>query len=163
MTRRITGLVVGFVVTVGISAWAQSETSVLEGAWVIEDYSGGLSDNRVSNPTGLAIFSGRHYAITFVRNTDRPALSRDELARASGDQLRDVWGGITATAGTFKISGNTMTTRASVAKNASSMAEGAYYEWVMTLDGDSLVLTLVRGAGGGTPANSPTLRLRRVD
>ena len=90
----------------------------------------------------------------------RPDLPAADVASATADQLRAVWGPLTANAGTVLVKGNTVTTRATVAKNTFAMA-GGFIESTFTLKGDILALTQVRNASG--PIQNPsTITWRRT-
>jgi hypothetical protein len=95
----------------------------------------------------MMIFSGNHYALIYLTTSDRPPLT-GPTANATADQLRAAWGPLTASSGTFQISGNTLTARPKVAKNPPAMASGAFIENTFTLKGDSLTLTSVKNDQG---------------
>jgi Lipocalin-like domain len=107
------------------------------------------------------IFSGGHYSLMFVTNSARPDLPGPEIANATADQLRAVWGPLTANSGTFQVSGNTLTTRSRVAKNTFVMASGAIQEFTFTVKGDTLTLSVAKGVAG-VPPNPYTLHLVRA-
>lgn len=67
-----------------------------------------------------------------------------EGEKATADELRATWGPLQTQAGTFEISGNTLTTRASVAKSGLNTASGAFTENTFTLKGDTLVMVSTR-------------------
>jgi hypothetical protein len=162
--RRTLGLAVVGLVLVAATAWvgAQSGTSALEGAWAVESISYPKPPAAAPNkPAGLIQFSGRHYSMMFLLNSSRPIFGPDGPEKASADQLRAVWDPLTANAGTFTVSGNTLRTTPSVAKMPDVMAAGAFTERTFTLNGDTLVLTTAR-SNTGPVANPQTIRLRRV-
>ena len=132
MTRRVVGLVGVLVVLLGIPAGvaAQSDTSPLDGAWA------------AAGPgSGLVVFSGQHYSMTLITDVDRPDfVAAGGPETASANHLRAVWGPLIANAGTFEVSGNTLTIRPTVAKQPFAMAPGAFVEFSCTLEGDTLEL-----------------------
>ena len=129
MTRRVIALVGVLVVLVSGSVWvaAQSGTSQLQGVWAVQEVSfANPVDNPPNNPTGFIMFSGQHYSMMFLRNGDRPDMGPLEAATASADELRAVWGPLTANAGIFEVSGSTLTTRPTIAKMTFPMAPGFF-------------------------------------
>jgi hypothetical protein len=144
----VTGLCVWTVL--GVSA--QSGRSPLEGTWELQTITfAEPPDNPVTKPTGMIIFSANHYSVVYLVNSVRTRLPGDGTATA--DQLRDVWGPLTANAGTFQVSGNTLTTRAKVAKNPRGMAPGAFQEFTFVIKGDTLTLSGVKNDQG--PIENP--------
>lgn len=142
---------------------AQSGRSSVEGVWELRDITSTKPPaNPPNKPTGIVIFSGRHYSIMFLGNSVRPDLPFAEIGKATADQLRAVWAPLTANSGTFQVIGNTtLTTRATVAKNTAPMASGAFQEFTFTLKGDTLTLTLAKNAAGAVE-NPATLHLVRA-
>jgi hypothetical protein len=147
------------VALVGVSA--QSGRSPLEGAWELQNVTFAKPDptNPVTKPIGMIIFSGTNYSIVYVTNSIRTPLPGDGTATA--DQLRDIWGPLVANAGTFQVSGNTLTTRAKVAKNPRAMAPGAFGEFTFAIKGDTLTVTAVKNDQGPV-ANPGTLQYVRA-
>ena len=96
-----------------------------------------------------------------MNDSSRPPFGEGGAAKATADQLRAVWGGVTSNGGTFTVSGNTIRFVATVAKNPTVMAAGAWGESTFTLNGDTLVLTATRN-NNGPEANPQTLRLTRA-
>src|SRR5512145_1877504 len=93
--RRTFGLVViGLALVVGASAWvaAQSGTSQLEGAWTVQEITTAKPPaNPPNKPTGLIVFSGRHYSLFILGNSARPNFGDGGDGKATADQLRAVW------------------------------------------------------------------------
>ena len=160
---RSTALAIGVAVCLGPSGVeARQDVSALEGAWRVDQVvttGPGGATNDAPQP-GLLLFTGRHYSYTLVTG-DAP---RPELGPgfATAEGLLAVWSPFSANAGTFEISGSTMTRRPIVAKSPDAMAEGAYNEYTFRLSADTLWVTAVGTEGG--PARYPTtvryLRLR---
>jgi hypothetical protein len=164
MKRFATLLVCSFTAVVIASAWtaAQSTASIVEGAWAVQDISTPQPSPNLKNPKGLIIFSGRHYSFMVVQNSNRPNLDPAVVNQSgTADQVRAVWGPLAANAGTFTISGATIRTSATVAKNPWVMIPNAYEEYSFKREGDTLVLTRTRDTGGPSP-NSQTIRLTRA-
>ena len=107
---------------------------------------------------GLLFFSGNHYAYVMVRDTTTPRPEvGPEGANATADQLRATWGPLQAQAGTFEITGNRLTTRATVAKSAANTTTGAFLEYTFTLTGDTLTMVNI-----GPSQNPRTWRFVRA-
>ena len=161
--RRTVRLVGVSVAIVGLATWvnAQAKSSPVEGAWSIQSISFAKPPaDPPNNPTGFILFVGNHYSTQYVTNSSRPNFSQGE-AKATADELRAIWGGVTSNGGTFTVSGNTIRFVAIVAKNPNLMAAGAWGESTFTLNGDTLVLTTTRN-NNGPEANPQTLRLTRA-
>jgi hypothetical protein len=137
---------------------AQSTASGLEGVWSVQAVS---STNPSNKPVGLIQFSGRYYSMMWVEDAARPNFDPRQTATLTADQLRAMWGPLTANAGTFTMSGNTITTTVLVSKNPANMTSGTPAQFTFTLDGDTLVLTRTRN-GIGTTDVPLTLRSKRL-
>jgi hypothetical protein len=151
-------------IVVGAAGWvnAQSKPSPLEGAWSIQQITFAKPPaNPPNKPTGLILFVGNHYSTQFVADSSRPNFGEGGADKATADQLRAIWGPLTSNGGTFTVSGNTIRTVATVAKNPAVMAGGNWNEMTFTLNGDTLVLTSTRN-NNGPVANPQTIRLTRA-
>ena len=149
---RSAALAVGIAIV--LTPWGiegQSALPGLEGAWrVTEVVSGGQA--LASPQPGLLLFTGRHYSYTFVTSEEpRPDLPPGAV---TAEALATVWNPFTANAGTFEVSGNTMTRRPIVAKSPAAMAPGAFNEYPFRLIADTLWSTPTRTEAG--PVRSPT-------
>lgn len=133
----------------------QSAAERLQGAWRMVESgagAGGGAPGRDSGPTqpGLLLFAGDHYSYTLITRP-RPDLPQGP---AAAEQVVAVWNPFTANAGTFEISGDTMTRRPIVAKSPNAMGPGVYNEYIFRLSADTLWITTVGTETG--PARSPT-------
>lgn len=161
--RNTLALVVGLATVVGALALAnaQSNTSQLEGAWAIQELTSPKPmPNPPKKPTGLVVFSGRHYAVS-ATDAARPDFAEGGAPKATADQLRATWGPVQTEAGTFAMTGNTIRYTRVVAKGLGAMAPGNFAEQSFMLKGDTLVLTQVRTQNGPTE-NPITFRLTRA-
>jgi hypothetical protein len=151
------------VTTIGFAAvFAQSGKSPLEGAWELQNATYPKPPNNpVTKPRGMVILSGNRYSLIVVNDSERPTLRQDDVVKATADQLRAVWGPLTAHAGTFQIAGNMITMRPAVVKNNPPNASSFFFEHTFTLKGDSLTMT-ESGFPGGPPSNPRTLHLIRA-
>jgi hypothetical protein len=108
---------------------------------------------------GLLLFTGRYYSYTFVTSdTPRPPLS---AGPATAEALATLWNPFTANAGTFEVSGSTMTRRPLVAKSPEAMAPGAFNQYSFRLTADTLWITTTATESGPT-RNPSTVRYLRV-
>ncbi len=148
-------------VTSGIVA-GQSKTTRLEGVWRVVQVTTSGPNAQVFKPlTTLAIFSGRHYSRTEV-HADQPRPTVSDVATASADELRAVWGPFVGEAGIFELTDNLLTLRPLVAKNPAAMATGAFTVYGYSLTGKSLTLTMQRNQSGPVPG-PVTVKLDRVE
>lgn len=129
----------------------QSAPPGLEGAWrVTEVVTGGQT--LASPQPGLLLVAGRYYSYTFVTSEEpRPDVPAGAV---TAEVLAAVWNPFTANAGTFELSGNTMTRRPIVAKSPAAMAPGAFNEYTFRLSADTLWVTPTRTEAGAV--RSPT-------
>ena len=162
--RNTLALVVGLAILVGCLklANAQSNASQLEGAWAVQEVTAPkpIQPNPPKKPTGLVVFSGRHYALS-ATDVTRPDFAEGGPPKATADQLRATWGPVQSEAGTFTVTGNTIRFTRVVAKGPAAMASGNFVERSFMLKGDTLVVTDVRNQNG--PIENPiTVRLTRA-
>lgn len=163
MRRTLALVVVGLAMLLGASSWltAQSGASALQGAWTVQEVTFAKpTPDQPKKPTGLVVFSGRHYAVSGV-DSARPDFPQGGAAKATADQLRATWGPVVTEAGTFEVTGNTIRLTRLAAKGPAAMAPGNFLEQSFMLKGDTLVLTQVRNQNG--PMENPlTVRLTRA-
>jgi hypothetical protein len=140
---------------------AQSAVDALQGAWqVTEVVTAGPASRTLSSPqSSLLLFTGRHYSYTLINGQEpRPDLPR---RAATAAELLTVWNPFSANAGTFDVSGDTMTRRPIVAKSPDAMAPGAFNEYTYRLSADTLWVTAARTEAGAA-RNPSTYRYVRV-
>lgn len=143
---RSAALAVGVAVLLAPSGLAgQSAPRGLEGAWRVTEVVTGTQTLASPQP-GLLLFTGRHYSYTFVTSEEpRPDLPPGAV---TAEVLATAWNPFTANAGTFEVSGSTMTRRPLVAKSPAAMAPGAFNEYTFRLSADTLWTTPTRTEGG---------------
>jgi hypothetical protein len=154
-------LVVG---VVGISL-AQAPPSI-QGAWRVTERTitgAGASTNKSPQPA-IHLFTKQHYSIVAVtsmaaRKDFGNAANPDKLTDAEKIARFDAWDPFTGQSGTYRISGNSVTTNPSVAKNPSVMGVAVTREF--KIDGNTL--TLVQKSAAGQPASVTTTRLTRIE
>jgi hypothetical protein len=139
----------------------QSASDAVQGAWrVIQVVSTGPGGRTIEAPQpGLLLFAGGYYSYTFVTSEEpRPGLP---AGPATAELLATVWNPFTANAGTFEVSGSTMTRRPIVAKSPESMAPGVFNEYSFRLSADTLWTTTTRTEVGAV-RNPTTVRYIRA-
>jgi hypothetical protein len=148
-----------FVVTSVLPMGLAGQPTQVEGAWWVAEVSGPGPRVVTSPQPGLLLFTGRHYSYTFVTSeTPRPPLP---VGPTTAEALATIWNPFTANAGTFEISGETMTRRPLVAKDPSSMAPGVFNEYLFHVVADTMWITPTRNETGEARAPS-TVRYMRV-
>jgi hypothetical protein len=91
----------------------------------------------------------------------RPILA--DVAKASADELRAVWGPFVSEAGTYEVTpGSLITMRPIASKNPAVMGPGVFITYSYEIDGNTLSLTQQRNQNGPF-ANPFTLTLVRVE
>jgi hypothetical protein len=139
------------------TANAQFKATPLTGTWsVTEIKSTGPNARTISHPQpGLLIFTGNHYSLMII-DSDQPRtdVGNSQTKKPTADELLASWGPFTAASGSYEISGNTLTTRPSVAKNPQVMTPGNVQ--LNTFKIEKNTLTLTRTRNGETPVANPT-------
>ena len=173
MAKRILTLVV--LAAAVVPLWAQSRQSI-EGVWrvveiTISDSPAGRQDPFAAFPVGthtnfqpeLMIFTGRHYS----RTTDtaarpRPTTPYKTPGKPTLEELQAEWGPFVANAGTYEVSGTTVTLRAIVAKNPRAQRDKNFTTLTFKIEGNNLWLTPVETEAGPIP-NPVTSKYVRVE
>jgi hypothetical protein len=160
----------GFLValTVGLltihGAAQQPAPRPIQGVWrVVEATITGPAARTISfaEQPSLTTITARHYTrVEIQASGPRPILK--DVAKASADELRAVWGPVVAEAGTYEVADNLITMRPIASKNPAVMGPGVFITYLYKLDGDTLVLTQQRNQNGPF-ANPFSLKLVRVE
>ena len=151
---------------VGVQAMAaQPARGSLPGVWhVVEARITGPAPRTISfaDRPNLTIITAKHYSRVEVQaDGPRPALA--DVAKATADELRAVWGPFVAEAGTYEIApGGLVTMRPIASKNPAIMGPAVFITYAYQLEGDTLSLTQQRNQSGPF-ANPFTLKLVRVE
>ena len=144
---------------------AQSTRASIQGVWRIVDATTtgpGARTIAFGERPNLTIITARHYSRVEVQ-ADKPRPILADVAKASADELRAVWGPFVSEAGTYELtSGSLITMRPIASKNPAVMGPGVFITYSYKLEGDSLSLTQDRNQNGPF-ANPFTLRLTRVE
>lgn len=139
------------------SANAQFKQTPLTGTWsVTEIRITGPNARTIAHPQpGLLIFTGNHYSLMIIESDQaRAEVGSPQTKKPTADELLATWGPFTAASGAYEISGNTLTTRPTVAKNPQVMAPGNVQLNTFKIEKDTLTITRTRN--GNTPAANPT-------
>lgn len=138
-----------------VSLNAQLKPNQLTGTWrVIEIKTTGSNAPTISHPQpGLLLFTGTHYSLMII-DTDQPRAELHRQPTPTAAEFLATWGPFTAAAGSYEISGETLTTRPEVAKNPQVMAPENIQLNKFTVKGKTLTLTRTRN--GNDPVTNPT-------
>ena len=137
----------------------------LQGAWqTVKIVIGGAAPREfaVTQPTAyLTIFTAKHYSRTEIQ-ADAPRPILPDMSKATADDLRAVWGPVVAEAGTYEVSGDTLTLHPQASKSPAAMASGAFIVCSFKVDGTTLTIAQQRNQAG--PYASPvTFTLKRIE
>jgi len=143
----------------------QGKPTSVRGVWqVIQVTMTGPSPRTISVPEprpNLAFFTAKHYGHLQV-TSEGPRPIPADMAKATAEELRAVWGPFSGEAGTYETGDNTITTRPVVAKNPAAMTSGAFTTYGIKLQGDTLWIIEQR-THRGPIANPVTLKAVRVE
>ena len=164
MKRYILALIVAGLL-IGQAIAGQAKAPSIQGVWqAVEVTIPGSTTRTITIPEprpNLTMITARHYSRVQVEaEGPRPAVA--DVAEASADELRAAWGPFYAEAGTYEVSGNLITMRPVVAKNAAAMTPGAFTTWSYRLEKDTLWVTAARNQNGPV-ANPATVKSVRVE
>jgi hypothetical protein len=139
------------------TANAQFKATPLTGTWsMTEIKTTGPNARTISHPQpGFLIFTGNHYSLMII-DSDQPRaeVPSPQVKKPTAEELLATWGPFTAASGTYEISGNTLTTRPSVAKNPQVMAPGNFQIYTFKIEKNIVTLTRIRNRD--TPVVNPT-------
>jgi hypothetical protein len=143
----------------------QPRPASIQGVWrVVEVTLTGPAARTITftDRPNLTIFTARHYSRVEVQ-ADGPRPIPADVAKASADELRAVWGPFVAEGGTYEVTtGNLITVRPIAAKNPAVMGPGVFITYSYKLEGDSIWLTQQRNQNGPFP-NPVTFKSVRVE
>jgi len=147
------------------NASGQGKSTSVRGAWqVIQVTMTGPSPRTISVPDprpNLAVFTAKHYSHLQV-TSEGPRPIPADMAKATVEELRAVWGPFSGEAGTYELGNNTITMHPIVAKNPAAMTSGAFTIYGIKLQGDTLWITEQR-THRGPIVNPVTLKAVRVE
>jgi hypothetical protein len=150
--------VLGFI---GVSLVAQSKPSI-QGVWRVVEVTitnpnpapGGLPKGTHTNlQPALLIFTGKHYSTTTdTAAKPRPTTGFNVAGKPTAEEMQSQWGPFAANAGTYELSGTTLTRRAIVAKNPANQNGKIVTRSTIKLDGNNLWITTTEGLQPYSPA-----------
>ena len=110
----------------------------------------------------LLIFTGKHYSLTAdIAAEHRPTTPFKEQGKPTVEELQARWGQLIAHAGTYEVSGETLTLHFVVAKAPENQGK-VVLRATIKLDGNNLWLTSLEGRAGKVE-NPETLKFVRVE
>jgi len=158
---------IGALLFVGVYGTTLAQTPAsLQGAWRVTESTttgAGAATNKSPQPA-LYIFTKQHYSIVTVNGTTprkNVGNASDPAKLTDAEKLAryDAWDSFSANAGTYQVSGATLTTNPLTAKNPGVMGTTQTREF--KLDGSTLTLT--QRSAAGQPASQTTTRLTRLE
>ena len=151
-----------------IIAFAQTKAPSIEGVWQITSVvtTGAGAVNIPKAQPGLVTFAKSHYSWVSVdavapRPNFAAAKDPNKLTDAEKVARFEQWNPFTGQAGTYQISGTTLTRRPTVAKNVAVMTTNPPAVAQFRIEGNTL--TLVAKSPTGQPASETTMTLTRVE
>jgi len=162
---RMLAAALAFGLLAGQGAAAQSTPPSIQGVWrIVEATTTGRGARTIpfNERPNLTIITAKHYSRVEVQaDGPRPVLA--DVAKASADELRAVWGPFVGEAGTYELtSAGLVTMRPIASKNPAVLGSGVFITYEYKLDGNTLSLTQQRNQNGPFP-NPFTLRFVRVE
>ncbi len=156
----------GVALLTGAAVAGQSKRGSLEGVWqAVEVNLTGPGARTITIPEprpNLTIVTAKHYSRVEVHSQGPRPIPAD-VANASADELRAVWGPFVGEAGTYEVTGeNVITMRPIAAKNPAAMVPGAFITYTFKRDGDTMWVTQQRNQNGPF-ANPATIKVVRVE
>jgi hypothetical protein len=145
---------------------AQTQRASVQGVWRVAEVNiaGSKPQTIVFGEArpNLTIITPRHYSRVEVQS-DGPRPIPADIAKATADELRAVWGPFVAEAGTYEFtSADVVTMKPIASKSPAAMAPGAFIVYGYKQDGDTIWLTQQRNQSGPF-ANPVTFKLVRVE
>ena len=173
MLKQLTLVALGILAFTGSAVLGQSKPSI-QGVWrvvevTITDTAPGASALGLPKGThttvqpGLLIFTGKHYStINDTAAKPRSTTPFKVAGQPTVEEMQSQWGPFAANAGTYELSGTTLTRRAIVAKNPANQGGKFFTRSAIKLDGQNLWITAVESSTGKT-ANPTTIKYVRVE
>ena len=158
----VAALGIGLLASHGVAA---QSTPKIQGVWrIVEAATTGPGARTIpfGDRPNQTIITAKHYSRVEIQS-DGPRQILSDVAKASADELRAVWGPVVTEAGTYELTPDGLITMRPIAsKNPAIMGPGVFITYAYKLDGDTLTLTQVRNQAGPY-ANPFSLKLTRVE
>jgi hypothetical protein len=158
----LAALAIGLIAAQSVAA--QPARASIQGVWrIVEAKTSGPGARTLAfgERPNLTIFTGKHYSRVEVQ-ADGPRPLLVDVAKATADELRTVWGPFVGEAGTYELADGTITMRPIASKNPAIMGPGVFITYSYTLDGNTLSLLQQRNQSGPFPYPFG-LKLTRVE
>ena len=157
---------VGVALLTGGDVAGESKRESLQGVWqTVEVTLTGPGARTITIPEprpNLMIVTARHYSRVEV-HAEGPRPIPADVAKASADELRAVWGPFVGEAGTYEVTdGNVITMKPLAAKNPAVMVPGSSITYSFKRDGDTIWVTQQRNQTGPF-ANPFTIKAVRIE
>jgi hypothetical protein len=163
---RLLVVLVAIALLTGTNVAGQSKRGSLQGVWQsVEVTLTGPSARIITIPEprpNLMVVTAKHYSRVEVQ-TEGPRPMPADVAKATADELRALWGPFLGEAGTYEVTGGSVITmRPLAAKNPAAMVPGAFITYSYKLDGNTIWVTQRRNQQGPF-ANPVTIKAVRVE
>jgi hypothetical protein len=163
--KRLAIAAFSLVLLTAVETTAQSKGDSIQGVWrIVEASVTGAAARTIpfGDRPNLTIITAKHYSRVEVQ-ADGPRPVVADVAKATADELRAVWGPFVAETGTYEVTpGGLVTMRPIASKNPAVMGPGVFITYAYKLDGNTLSLTQQRNQNGPFP-NPFTPKLVRVE
>ncbi|MGH9253688.1 MAG: hypothetical protein ACRD3C_03875 [Vicinamibacterales bacterium] len=128
----------GSAIAVTVSGQSPASGNPLVGAWRVTELAD--ANGTIANPQpGLYIFARQHYSFTRIQGT-RPLPDYPSNDKATDADKVAVFNALYLNTGTYTVTGNSLATRAMVAKSKFAIG-GAGNQYDFSVTGNTLVLT----------------------
>ena len=160
-TLFIAALSIGILASHGVVAQAPKS---IQGVWrIVEATTTGPGARTIpfAGRPNMTIITAKHYSRVEIQS-DGPRAILPDVAKATADELRAVWGPVVTEAGTYELTPDSITMRPIASKNPAIMGNGVFITYSYKLDGNTLTLTQQRNQSG-LYANPFSLKFERVE
>ncbi len=137
--KHVMTLLALFAVAVTVSGQSSATSNPLVGAWRVTEVADANASPITSPQPGLYVFAKQHYSFARIQGT-RPLPDYPSNDKATDADKVAVFNALYLNTGTYTVTGNTLATRAMVAKSAFAIG-GAGNRYEFTVTGNTLVLT----------------------
>jgi len=166
IVARLLVVLVAIALLTGTNVAGQSKRGSLQGVWQsVEVTLTGPSARIITIPEprpNLMVVTAKHYSRVEVQ-TEGPRPMPADVAKATADELRALWGPFLGEAGTYEVTGGSVITmRPLAAKNPAAMVPGAFITYSYKRDGNTIWVTQRRNQQGPF-ANPVTIKAVRVE
>ena len=124
---------------VTLSGQSSPAASPLVGAWRVAEIADGNGPPITSPQPGLYVFTRQHYSFSRINGT-RPLPAYPSNDKATDADKVAVFNALYLNTGTYTVTGNTLATKAMVAKSAFAIG-GAGNQYEFAISGNTLTLT----------------------